>query len=377
MAFMPKLMSKLNSLKNIINIKNIKNIINIKNIKNINRNTILIGIAVVAVVVTGILIFVNVNHGFTFPTIFGMSDSQLGKKAVDYINNNQLSATPASLVSVSRASGLVKVKIKIGTSEFDSYVTKDGKLLFPQAFDMTPPKASTNDANSNKTTPASIKKTDKPLLEAFVVSSCPFGLQMQRAVADAVKNIPSLASNIAIRYIGSISNGVISAMHGPEEAQENLRQICIREEQPAKYYGYISCYMKKTTSTAAGGMPMGDSTGCQASAGVNTASLNTCVSNPSKGLVYAKKDFDLADKYNISGSPTLVLDGVVDTDDTILSSLGGRSSDGVKSMVCAGFNSQPSFCSTKLNTAEAAASFSVNYSSASGSTGSTNCATAQ
>ena len=30
---------------------------------------------------------------------------------------------------------------------------------------------------------------------------------------------------------------------------------------------------------------------------------------------------------------------------------GGRSSDGVKSMACAGFATKPSFCSTKLNTA--------------------------
>ena len=78
-------------------------------------------------------------------------------------------------------------------------------------------------------------------------------------------------------------------MHGPEEAQENLRQICIREEQPAKYWNYISCYMKKTTATAASGMPLGDSTGCQASTGVDTAKLNACVSDPSRGLAYAKK----------------------------------------------------------------------------------------
>ncbi|MGA2418213.1 MAG: hypothetical protein ABSF55_03175 [Candidatus Staskawiczbacteria bacterium] len=344
-----------------------------------NRNTILVGIAIIAIIICAGLIYFNSNHSFSFTTIFGISDNQIGKKAVDYINNNQLSSTPATLVKVSEASGLVKVTIKIGTSTFDSYVSKDGKLLFPQAFNMSAQKttaaASTN-TNSTKTATqaaAAIKKTASPTLEAFVVSSCPYGLQMQRAIADAVKNIPALASNVVIRYIGSISGGVISSMHGPEEAQENLRQICIREEQPSKFYNYISCYMKKTAATASSGMPLGDSTGCQASTGIDTAKLSACVSDSSRGLAYAQKDFDLGTKYNVSGSPTLILDGAAIDE----SSFGGRSSDGVKSMVCAAFNSEPSFCSQKLNTAAAATSFNATYASAAGTAANNNCAPAQ
>ena len=51
--------------------------------------------------------------------------------------------------------------------------------------------------------------------------------------------------------------------------------------------------MQKTTATAASGMPLGDSPSCQASTGVDTAKLNACVSDPSRGLAYAQKDFDL------------------------------------------------------------------------------------
>ena len=96
--------------------------------------------------------------------------------------------------------------------------------------------------------------------------------------------------------------------NGPE-AQENLRQICLREEQPTKFWNYLSCYMKKASGTLPNGMPLGDSTGCQASTGIETAKLSACVSDSSRGLAYAQKDFDLADKYNASGSPTLILNG--------------------------------------------------------------------
>ena len=210
------------------------------------------------------------------------------------------------------------------------------------------------------------------MLEAFVVSSCPFGLQMQRAIADAVKNAPALAANIKIRYIGAVSGSTISSMHGPEEGQENLRQICIRDEQASKYYNYISCYMQKATGTMANGMPLGNSPSCQASTGIDTAKLNACVSDPKRGLAYAQADFDLATKYNVSGSPTLILNGATISE----SSYGGRSSDGVKSMVCAGFVTDPAYCSTKLNTTEASTSFNLAYASTAGSTGSTNCAPA-
>lgn len=122
----------------------------------------------------------------------------------------------------------------------------------------------------------------------------------------------------------------------------------------------------------ANGMPLGDSTGCQASTGVDTAKLSACVSDKTRGLAYAQKDFDLSNKYNVQGSPTLILNGA-QVDET---GFGGRTSDAVKSIVCAGSKTQPSFCSTKLNTAAAAVSFSATYSSGSASTGSAACAPA-
>ncbi|MCX6722120.1 MAG: thioredoxin domain-containing protein [Candidatus Staskawiczbacteria bacterium] len=343
-----------------------------------DRNTILVCIAIIAVIITGILIFAKSNSNFTFPTIFGMSDKEIGNKVISYINDNKLSQTPASLVSVSEVSGLAKVKIKIGTSSFDSYATKDGKLLFPQAFDMSAKKAGAANQNSSASkaatpAPTAVQKTDSPMLEGYIVSSCPYGLQMQRAFAEAVKNSPALASSVKMRYIGSVSNGTVSSMHGPEEAQENLRQICIRDEQPNKYWSYVSCYMKKSAGTMANGMPLGDSKGCQASTGVDTAKLNSCVSDPKRGVADAQKDFDLSDKYNVQGSPTLILNGTQVSE----SSYGGRSADAVRAMVCAGSKTQSSFCSQKLNIAEASVSFSATYANSNGgAAANTNCAPA-
>jgi len=202
------------------------------------------------------------------------------------------------------------------------------------------------DNNQQAQAAKAAEKNDNPILEAYVVSRCPFGIQMQRIMADIVKNIPSLEQNMKVRYMGAISNGKITAMHGDAEAQENLRQICLREEQPTKYWSYVSCQMKR-----------GDTAGCEAPAGLDSSKLSACVSDSNRGLAFAQKDFDLNSKYQIQGSPTLVLNGqqVSEFD------FGGRTSDAVKSVICNGFNDQPGFCSTKLTTANAATSFSATY----------------
>ena len=334
---------------------------NLSFLKNMNKNNILVGVAIIAILVTGVLIFANNNKGFKLPSILGQSDTKIAQKAIDYINTNKLSSTTATMGAVSEESGLVKVKIKIGAQEFDSYITKDGKFLFPQVFDMSVKKDTPATADNTKTpAPTTVTKSDKPMLEAFVVARCPYGIQMQRAMAEAVKNMPTLAPYMKARYFGSVSGNTITSMHGDAEAQENLRQICIREEQSAKYWAYVGCQMKGS----------GQEVACEKSTGVDSAKLASCISTPSKGVAYAKVDFALADKYGVTGSPTLILNGATIDE----SSYGGRSADGVKSAVCAGFSKQASFCSTKLNTAAAAVSFSATYSTSSAPAASTGSA---
>jgi hypothetical protein len=356
----------------------------------IDRNNILIGIAVIGIIVTGVLIFANSNNGTFLSNLrskfFGQTPMQIGQKAVDFVNNSKLAKSKVALKSAVEESGLIKISIEVGGQSFDSYVTKDGKFLFATPpITITAVKASGSQNNNSAASQAStsVKKTANSTLEAFVVSSCPYGLQMQRAIADAVITQPSLAQYVKIRYIGAITNGKMTSMHdadasgnpipyGPE-AQENLRQICIRQEQPEKFYNYLACYMQKQSGTIPNGMPLGDSAGCLASTGVDAAKASSCMADSSRGLAYAQVDFNLGTKYNVQGSPTLVLNGATINE----SNYGGRSSDGVKSMVCAGMNTAAGFCSAKLKTAEAAVSFSATYASsgASGTGGNTQCGT--
>lgn len=335
-----------------------------------------IGTVVLVLVVAVVISFSNSGGLKT------ISAKDAGAKAVDFINKNFLAGKGgATFKNVVSESGLYKVTFTYLDNDNQIYVTKDGKYLFPimqgVPIDMSikPAVANANAANTGSgqqqapQTCDAINKTDAPVLLAFVVSKCPFGLQMQRILANALSSAPALAKNVKVMYISSdAGNGKFTAMHGDDEYQENLKQICIREEQNSKYWSYISCHIKK-----------GETTGCLQTAGVDQAKLNSCVADSSRGTKYIKDDYVLQQKYNVSGSPTLV-----QNDQTVSEfSFGGRTADAIKTLVCCGSKSQPGFCSQTLSKESAATSFSETYtqagtgSSGNSGAGGANCAPAQ
>lgn len=350
-------------------------------IQKLNKDSISVIVAVIAIVVVTVLAFAGSN-----PTLnkvlssinLGNSNEIVAKNVVDYLNKNVLqNGQTATITSVGEESGLVKIGLKIGTNSYDSYATRDGKLLFPEALKLTTDNSAPVATNSTEPTtvkPADLKKVDNSKLDVFVVSRCPFGLQIQRAVAEALKTVPSLANYIDVKYIGQANGNSITSMHGDAEAKENLRQICIRQEQKDKYWPYVACQMKSADAADK----------CLASTGVDTAKLNACVADANRGVAYAKEDFALNEKFNIQGSPTLILN------DQQISEFdfGGRSAEAMKKLICDSSTNAPSFCSTKLSEAQAATAFSTTYSTDSSTAPSTvatansgatgaNCAPAQ
>jgi len=317
----------------------------------------------IAIIIAGIFIagaFVYINQGKIGEPVSeeGLSAQQIAEKAIDYINKNKDTLTggnTASLLNIAEEGSIYKIRLKVGENEFDSYVTKDGKYLFPGGYNLEEEtKEESSTEQPKKMTCEDIKKVEKPFLEAFVVSKCPYGLQMQRILNEIVKNIPSLANNIKVEYIGSVQGDKITSMHGDSEAQENLRQICLREEQSDKYWSYIDCHIKK-----------GEVGGCLTNVSIDTGKLIACMQDSSRGLKYAKADFDLGGKYQVSGSPTLILEGekVSEFD------FGGRTAQAVKTLLCCGFQNLPDICSQKLTEEQAATGFSETYSQSSGSSG--------
>ena len=65
-----------------------------------------------------------------------LTPQEAGEIAITFINQAIEEDATASLIDVSEESNVYKIHIKINETEYDSYITKDGKFLFPSAFNL-------------------------------------------------------------------------------------------------------------------------------------------------------------------------------------------------------------------------------------------------
>ncbi len=94
-------------------------------------------------IVVILLVFSIFTQGFQFAegnTITGAATSitltEAETAALSFVNNNLLQPPfEAELTSSEETAGLFKVTLSVAGQQVDSYITKDGKLFFPQGFD--------------------------------------------------------------------------------------------------------------------------------------------------------------------------------------------------------------------------------------------------
>ncbi len=258
-----------------------------------------------------------------------------------------ISDNSATVDSITEQNGLYFVKLTVTGKPYESYATKDGKLLFPQGIDLT--QKVDNTASQATAQPTVVPKTDKPVVELFVMSHCPFGTQAEKGILPAVKALGNTV-DFKIRW-------VYYAMHGEKEVTEQLVQHCIQTEQPEVYLKYLACFL----NDSAGQGSAEASAACVKSLGVNTAKLDACKTATDTTYTvmanlqdqttwlngrFPKFDIDAAlnTKYNVGGSPTLIINGAT--------SNAGRDSASYLKAICAAFNNAPAECNTVVSSTQ-------------------------
>lgn len=67
----------------------------------------------------------------------GLSPQEAGEKAINFINQAlQDEGVTASLIDVGEEAGLYKIHLKIVDTEYDSFITKDGQILFSSGYNL-------------------------------------------------------------------------------------------------------------------------------------------------------------------------------------------------------------------------------------------------
>ncbi|MEK7663844.1 MAG: DsbA family protein [Patescibacteria group bacterium] len=114
----------------------------------LDKNSILMGVAVLAVIIVVVLIFTTGSNVPYFLVGSG-SKNTVAENAMKYLNENILQpGQVATLKNVSGESGVIKIQVKIGGNTYDSYVTRDGKLFFPQAYNISQTTAGGNNSGN-------------------------------------------------------------------------------------------------------------------------------------------------------------------------------------------------------------------------------------
>ncbi len=301
----------------------------------------------IATGVLGLLFIASIfTNGFNSScgTAGALSAQEAADKAVTFLNANVLEGATATAGAVEEKEGLYNIKLNIAGREYDSYVTKDAKLLFPSGIDMTEevPAASTQQQQAAQNLP----KTAKPKIDLYIMSYCPYGLQAQQGmypVAELLGN--SIEFNV---------KWVPYAMHGRKEVDENTRQYCIQKEQKSKYVAYMGCF---STST--------DASSCGEEAGIDEDMVAACIEEANEEFKI-NEDYDAqdtwlsgrfpiyrvdkeeADALGVRGSPTIFINGVQYG--------GARTPEAYKAAICGAFTNAPSACGSTLSSTAAAAS---------------------
>jgi glutaredoxin len=288
-------------------------------------STIVLAIILVVILVRG----QGITGKFVTPTV-GAQDA--ANKTIDYINKYLLGGQgTAVLTSVNEDNGLYNLKFTIAGRAYDSYVTTDGKMLFPSVVDMSQiPETTTT--QQPKETP----KTDKPVAQLYVMSFCPYGIQAEEAMKPVVDLLGSKAS-IEPHFIVSLSGDTVSSLHGDYEATEDMRQACIwKNYGQATFWTYVD-YINSNCNKGNIDTCWKDAA---SKAKIVTTKIENCVKT--EGLTLMKAEEALSNKNGVSGSPTLIINGVAYN--------GARTADAYKQAICSAFNTQPSECSKTLST---------------------------
>jgi len=310
-----------------------------------DKKIIIIG-SILLVLAVGGYFYIRGAHPEILNKLTASQAETVRAKAEKFINENLVNpGTQAQIKEITREGGLYKVLVDVEGQELTAYISRDGKNFFPQAFNMDD--WLLDESFSEQEAQMTPGSTSVPSVELFVMSYCPYGLQMEKGILPVIKLLGSKI-DFELKFVNYV-------MHGEEEIEENLRQYCIGQQGIDKLENYLECFLLE-----------GNSKFCLGQVKINNASLNACVDLTDSqyeitesfknqqlwlGGQFPPFNIHAADniRYGISGSPSLVVNGV-------LVSV-SRDPQSLLDLICSAFLEQPDECGQQLSNQTPSPSF--------------------
>jgi hypothetical protein len=176
------------------------------------------------------------------------------------------------------------------------------------------------------------KKTRRVKLEIHVMSKCPFANKLLDAVTPVAAKL-GRRLDLKLNYIGRDEAGELTSMHGRQEVEGDLLQLCARKHGSRRaWLEFMSCQRDEWRK-----IPEGWDT-CAEQAGIPIKRLRKCYEGP-QGKQLLRRSFARSQKQGATGSPTTFVNGE--------RYKGGRSELSIARAVCARMKKPlPTLCRT-------------------------------
>ncbi|MBN1175612.1 hypothetical protein JXA48_03135 [Candidatus Woesearchaeota archaeon] len=191
-----------------------------------------------------------------------------------------------------------------------------------------------NDGSTTKTkttkTNNLVEKVDGALdVELYVMSQCPYGVQAENTMFQAIKEIGLENFNLNVDYIATdLGGGEFDSLHGDAEAQGDIVQLCVNEHAGQQAYLDVVLCMNKNSGSIPGNWE-------SCAKGLDTDAIKTCYEGD-EGKELLSKSILKAQSRQATGSPTIIVN------DNRYS--GGREVLDFKRAFCGSFETQPEGC---------------------------------
>ena len=149
---------------------------------------------------------------------------------------------------------------------------------------------------------AAVKKSaDAVKVEFYVMSQCPFGVQVEQGIKEAVEKLGG-ELDLSIDFIGDNKDGNLTSMHGPDEVMGDKLQLCAMKYAPAKWFDFINCQNKTVKEVAKNWEP------CAKELQLDGAKIKACADGD-EGKQLLTASYAKAQQKGARGSPTIFLAG--------------------------------------------------------------------
>ncbi len=286
------------------------------------------------------------------------SPESVGEGVVSFMNDYKeyfnIPEEGVSFVSAEEENGLITIVTSIQGTEIPIQSTTDGKNVIFSGVNIENFKKEIAELEAQQTQESQqgggeIPKSDRPVVDLFIWSYCPYGVLALGPLADVASLFADKAEfNTILYYAG----------HGDYETQQNKIQACIQKIDKDKYWEYAKGFVEEIYPACSRDVDCdkNESARLMDSLGIDSSAVLSCVDDEGEDLI--AQYYQYARSLGVTGSPTFVINGAIIVSSSDRCPDGNiecvvryiaRDSESIKQVVCSAFNTQPEECSTQLD----------------------------